>query len=140
MAAPHEGPELMDQTRFEAILAAYGADPERWPEAERAAAIAFATAHQTDMSEARAVDALLAAAPPVAPPSDLLLARIKRSTRQNLFAPLAALAACAVMGVVFGYGAGLNAPAPVANTNNELEQVLSAAFDAPASTWSSEDS
>lgn len=30
--------------RFEAILDAYGADPRRWPDAERAAALAFAAA------------------------------------------------------------------------------------------------
>ncbi|MBL8544149.1 MAG: hypothetical protein JNJ63_10115 [Hyphomonadaceae bacterium] len=140
MAAPHEGPELMDQTRFEAIVAAYGADPKRWPEAERDAAIAYAAAHAVDLSEARAIDALLGAAPPIAPPGDLLVARIARSRRQNLLAPLAALAACAVMGVIFGYGAGLSAPAQVNAENSDIEQVLSAAFDAPASAWSSEDS
>jgi hypothetical protein len=41
--------------RFEAILDAYGADPRRWPAAERAAALAFAAANPS-------APALLAAA------------------------------------------------------------------------------
>jgi len=45
----------MPRDRFEAILDAYGADPRRWPDAERAAAQAFAA---TDP----AAPALLAAA------------------------------------------------------------------------------
>lgn len=36
----------MTLERFTAILDAYGADPARWPGGERAAAIAFAEAHQ----------------------------------------------------------------------------------------------
>ena len=52
----------MDLARFETLVAAYGATPQRWPEEEREAAEAFA---RTDaratalLAEADAVDALL---------------------------------------------------------------------------------
>jgi hypothetical protein len=68
----------MDAVRFAALLDAYGADPARWPEDERAAALALlaesadARARQHD---AATLDAALDAAPP-AQPSDLLLARV----------------------------------------------------------------
>ena len=31
----------MNEVRFQEIVAAYGADPRRWPEGERVAAVAF---------------------------------------------------------------------------------------------------
>lgn len=43
----------MDRSRFEAIVAAYGADPRRWPEGERAAAEAFG---RSDAGAARLLD------------------------------------------------------------------------------------
>ncbi len=52
----------MDLTRFETLVAAYGATPSRWPEEERDAAQAFA---RTDpraaalLAEADSIDALL---------------------------------------------------------------------------------
>jgi anti-sigma factor RsiW len=52
----------MDLNRFETLVAAYGATPNRWPEEERAAAEAFA---RTDaraaalLAEADSIDALL---------------------------------------------------------------------------------
>ncbi|MDI7775361.1 hypothetical protein [Asticcacaulis sp. EMRT-3] len=53
----------MDETRFAAILAAYGAEARRWPQAEREAALAFMQAHAdlADglLAEARATDGLL---------------------------------------------------------------------------------
>lgn len=53
----------MTSERFLAIVSAYGADARRWPEAERAAARAFASAHPTlagpALAEADAADALL---------------------------------------------------------------------------------
>lgn len=57
----------MDAKRFEALTAAYGASPCRWPEAERAAAAEFMSAHATAaqriLFEARLVDAALDASP-----------------------------------------------------------------------------
>ena len=49
--------------RFRAIIDAYGAEPRRWPEAERAAAQAFAERHSQAVAawldEARGLDAML---------------------------------------------------------------------------------
>jgi hypothetical protein len=53
----------MTAERFHALIAAYGADTRRWPEAERAAAEAFAAAcpeiARTPLDKAEAIDALL---------------------------------------------------------------------------------
>ena len=53
----------MTAERFLALTAAYGADRRRWPEADRAAAEAFAAAHpdvaRPALAEADALDALL---------------------------------------------------------------------------------
>jgi len=52
----------MDLNRFEALVAAYGATPNRWPEEERAAAEAFARADPRAaalLAEADSIDALL---------------------------------------------------------------------------------
>lgn len=68
----------MEAARFAALLDAYGADPARWPEEERAAALALlATSSdaRARQREAAALDAMLGTAPP-APPSDLLVARV----------------------------------------------------------------
>ena len=54
----------MKAERFQAIVEAYGADPARWPEAERDAALVYAEqageAAQAVLAEARALDAGLA--------------------------------------------------------------------------------
>jgi hypothetical protein len=55
----------MNIERFKALVEAYGANPVRWPEAERDAAIAFATITpdaQRALDEAAALDRLLDAA------------------------------------------------------------------------------
>ncbi len=69
----------MTSERFLALVAAYGADARRWPEAEREAARAFAAA-QPDaavpaLAEADAADALLHASK-VDPPSMALRDRV----------------------------------------------------------------
>jgi hypothetical protein len=55
---------MMKAERFQAIVEAYGADPARWPEAERDAALVYAEqageAAQAVLAEARALDAGLA--------------------------------------------------------------------------------
>ena len=57
----------MTAERFLALVAAYGADRRRWPEAERPAAEAFAAAHPaltaSALAEADAIDALLHRSP-----------------------------------------------------------------------------
>lgn len=70
----------MNEVRFQEIVAAYGADPRRWPEGERAAAMTFgdAAGAKAQLREAEALDALLAGyAAPAA--NDLeAIARISR--------------------------------------------------------------
>ena len=68
----------MDLNRFEALVAAYGATPGRWPDDERAAAQAFARAdpHAAALlAEADTIDALLFAHR-VAEPSRTLRAMV----------------------------------------------------------------
>jgi hypothetical protein len=119
----------MDKARFDAILAAYGADPRRWPADERAQAEAFAAHAGAAVGEARALDAALDLAPGPAPASDLLAARIlaarKRAPRIN---PMWAMAACMAGGVLLGVGAGLNAPA---DAEPDVDWMIVAAFDSP---------
>jgi hypothetical protein len=100
----------MDEARIAAILAAYGADPARWPEAERHAAQAWAAANAARFealaADARAVDALLASDARDSAPGDLLRARILRAApKPGAFGvrAVAALAASAVLGVLIGF-------------------------------------
>lgn len=63
-------------TRFTELLDAYGADPGRWPEAERAAALALLEASPQARGlcdEARALDAALDRLPTPAPSADFRL-------------------------------------------------------------------
>jgi hypothetical protein len=68
--------------RFRAIVDAYGADPRRWPEAERAQAREWAALHRGEaeavLAEATCIDAWLGSAA-VAPPDDVLHRRIVAS-------------------------------------------------------------
>ena len=100
----------MDAARFEAIVAAYGADPERWPQAERAEADAFAAKPEaaSTLAQARALDALLDASDE---PSPLNLTFVRRALAarpkplsQLPWRPAAALAASALIGLALGYG------------------------------------
>ena len=117
----------MDETRFEAIVSAYGADPKKWPADERAAAEAFAAAHPELLREARGIDALLNIDARALAPSDLLQARILRARRMHApvtWRPAAALAACALLGLAVGYG-GVMTAAPHPDVADAL---LSSAF------------
>lgn len=73
---------VMTSERFLALVAAYGADARRWPEAERAAAQALAAARPEvvahALAEADAADALLHASR-VAHPSTVLRDRVLAS-------------------------------------------------------------
>ncbi len=110
----------MDLNRFREIVDAYGADARRWPEGERAAALAFAErsdAHAI-LAEADALDALLDAGPTPAASPELRERILASSLRRPRFAPGpvfawrggrvlsgAALAAACACGVVFGWTA-----------------------------------
>ncbi|MGY6531764.1 hypothetical protein [Glycocaulis sp.] len=106
---------MMDAQRFEAILTAHGADPSRWPPAERADALAFERAEPDTAKAIReaaaGLDTLLAGAR--APePSDVLAARIlEAGLAETRFAPrwmqlAAVLALSAGLGLGWG-GASL---------------------------------
>ena len=109
----------MTQARFAEILDAYGAEPRRWPEAERAAAEAF-MARQADiaeplLAEARALDDAMG--PAAAAPGDLLeariLARLLRPAPRPaaIWRPAGAIAAMLLIGVCLGFAGGaLTAP------------------------------
>lgn len=105
----------MTQERFLEILEAYGADPARWPEAEREAAQAYADAHPELVAQAieteRELDALLG--PAEAEVSPLLEARILRHAPQPRPAVFAnwrltgAVAAAVLVAVTIGFGSNL---------------------------------
>jgi hypothetical protein len=125
----------MDRQRFEYLLEAYGADFARWPAGERQAGEAFASSHADEVAvsqaDERALDALLNAhRAPDADAPELLTARIlaahKRERSAFDWRAVAALAACAVFGVLIGYGGGLMAPV----ADNEAVY-FEAAFEAP---------
>jgi len=126
--------ETMDRERFATLLDAYGADFRRWPAETRAGGAAFAAqnAEATDLlAEARKLDAVLDSAREVEAPSqelaDRILAFAPRVVRPAFDRrAMLALAACAVFGVVLGYGGGLMAPAPL-----EDDTYFSMAFEAP---------
>jgi hypothetical protein len=104
----------MSRDRFEEIVAAYGADPRRWPEGERAAAEAFGRADPVAarlLDEEWALDSLLLGHA-VADPSAALTARIltrrpqtARWTRARLWWSALALGLAGASGVVAGSAA-----------------------------------
>jgi len=120
----------MDKARFEAIVAAYGAEPRRWPADERAAAEAYAARDGVDLGAERALDAMLDAAPQPIPASDLLAARILSARRKPAMRlnPAWALAACMIGGVLVGYGVGARAPT---RENIDLDAMIVASFETP---------
>lgn len=131
MAKRNETGASMNTARAIEILEAYGADAARWPEAERDGVLAALASGDEDvaaaLAQARALDAALALDQSETQRNDLLAARIMRAAPASLVkpraAPLAALAACAALGVALGFGgARFAAPEGVA------EAALAAAF------------
>jgi hypothetical protein len=118
----------VDRARFDAIIAAYGAEPRRWPAAERAEAEAFCAASRFDLGEATALDRALDGARETLDVS-LVSARILKQRRALRGEPAPAtrwaLAACALIGVAAGFGAGATA------SSVEPAQILGAALTAP---------
>ncbi len=113
--------------RLAALAAAYGADPARWPEAERDAARRLGDRLgkdiQPDMAAAARLDRLLDAAPIPPQPTAALAGRIlseaprPRGARLRLvfgamWRPVTGLAVAAMLGVLVG----AVAPAPVVDT------------------------
>src|SRR5690349_15881557 len=108
----------MDRERFNHLLEAYGGDFRRWPAEERASAAVFA-AQDADaaaaLKAARALDNAMDQARNETVETSALAARIlaQAPRAQPWLGGRArlALAACAVFGVLLGYGGGLMAPA-----------------------------
>lgn len=102
---------MMDQTRFSALVAAYGADPKRWPDADRPGALAFMASQPAIARELKAdageLDVLLEAAR-AAPPSAGLAGQILAAGQaQTRFAPQwARLAAVLALSAGLGLGWG----------------------------------
>lgn len=135
----------MTRERMEAILAAYGASPARWPEAERAAAQAWAHANAAAFAamarEAAALDAALDLDVGEAADDEALAVRILAARDGNVIpvrfgAPrpaggwrrqAAALAACAVLGLAIGF-AGAPRREDMAM---DIDAAFGAAFDLP---------
>ena len=138
--------EPMDEARMAAILAAYGADAARWPAAERDAARAWLAAHpdilEAQRDEARAVDAALAFDRRGAAVSEALAARVRadipdagetvlpfrppvQSGVSRNAGAIAALAACAVLGVVLGFSNAATAD----DFTADADAAFGAAFD-----------
>ena len=99
----------MTPQRFETIITAYGAEPRRWPEQEREAAMAFARteAGAEALAAERRLDALLdrAEAPRA---SRELVARVARTPwrqRAGWAVRAATLAAAGLLGLYVGWAA-----------------------------------
>jgi hypothetical protein len=122
----------MDRERFEVLLDAYGADFQRWPADARAAGEAFAAANGDAaalLRDAATLDRALDLAADT-PDASALASRILASAprRRAAFDTRAALAlaACAVFGIVLGYGGGMLAPLA-----DQDDGYFTAAFEAP---------
>lgn len=115
--------------RLAALAEAYGADPARWPAAEREAAQGLAQGGGTlgrSLEEAGRIDRLLDAAPPPPTASAALTGRIMAAAPQPrgarirlalgvVLRPVTGLAVAAMLGVLVG----ALAPAPVGLTDTE---------------------
>ena len=131
----------MNTDRFEQLIAAYGAEPSRWPETERAAAEAFVSANRAAaerlLFEARLIDAALDASPTVQVSHELrqrVLAgtpRPRPERRSSFWAPgwaragAGLVASCAV-----GVAAGSLAMDRVASSA-QADAILAQADDMP---------
>lgn len=111
----------MTSDRVRALLAAYGADPQRWPQPEREAAWRLADADPglaSEIAETAALDGLLDALPVPAPSPALRVrlksipdrARLRWADRLAAFwpfgapwRPAAGLVAAALVGIVVGF-------------------------------------
>jgi hypothetical protein len=109
----------MNEARLRELLEAYGADAARWPMEERADATAWLAAHPGALDEAlaqaRAIDAALALDTRAQAASTDLAARVlaaapnvvpfrRRQVGGFSMRAVAALAACALVGVALGFG------------------------------------
>ena len=133
--------EVMDQERFEALLAAYGATAARWPADERALALRYLAATPAAHSrrgEAEQLDALLDAWRVEAPPADLsrrvaATAPLPRLLRPRaLWLSAAGLAAACVLGLLVGADAERAGLGAQPTSEHEVDPAVTAALDGAA--------
>lgn len=139
---------VMDLERFEVLLDAYGAEPDRWPDDERAPAAALlerSEAARALLEGAAELDALLGEVPDEAPSAQLRrqvlaaapappqswLERLDRLTERlwpftPRWQPASALVAAAILGLVAG------AQLPDAGVESETVDVAELAFGSEA--------
>lgn len=125
----------MTQARVLEILRAYGANPARWPEAEREDVQACLDLHPELLAEIDVeteLDALLTMPDPE--PSELLQHRILRAVPEPVSqwgwrAPVAAGIAL-VLGVTIGFAGGYVAPA-----EQDVETIYADAYDSLGEDW-----
>lgn len=137
----------MNEQRFQEILASYGADPRRWPAAERSAAVAWrdGLGASESLREAEALDALLASYAAAPASNDLeIIARLSRKVsaaapqtlrmggagrparaqsflaRGRNMAAAAGFVAAALTGLVIGFSNGTSGVATTADASDEL--------------------
>jgi hypothetical protein len=127
----------MDQERFEALLAAYGADAARWPPAERAPALRYLAATPSAhalRAAVRRIDGLLDAwrvDSPDARQRDraAVSAPARQLRRRALWLSSAGLAAACILGVLAGVDIG-HASLPAQPTSErEADPAVTAALD-----------
>lgn len=109
-----EGHKDMDMRRLEVLLDAYGADPARWPAAERAAALALLAtdpAARAWLEQARRLDRALDALPPAPAPAGDLAARIRAAAQQRNAGAAALLPASQPVPLAGPVAANSNRPA-----------------------------
>ncbi|MGE8159949.1 hypothetical protein ACQKRQ_07295 [Paraburkholderia sp. NPDC080076] len=142
----------MTPERFQQIVEAYGAEPRRWPQHDRAAAQAWAQSHRAEadalLAEAAGVDAWLAA-DKVEPPDAALLERVLDSApvrqpaapRRRLWWSGAAVAGVGLLGGVAGAFAVsffvLTGTGPQASQAHE-SSYLTSSFGGSSADWSDE--
>lgn len=76
MTRPDSTPAPIDSARIAALVAAYGADPSRWPAAERDAHASAGANAEEALREAAALDAMLASLRDTPPPAADLRRRV----------------------------------------------------------------
>ncbi|HAQ36018.1 MAG: hypothetical protein CMF74_08200 [Maricaulis sp.] len=104
----------MNRERFETILDAYGARTDRWPEAEREAAITYLETHpdaRAALDAAAELDGLIQVAAVTHQPSEMLTARLlraapARAVLDNWHRVAAAAALTLFLGIGGGYFGG----------------------------------
>lgn len=127
---------MMDEKRFGELIAAFGAEPSRWPQNERAPALAFTRDHPEIAArlrkEAEALDGLLEAARTAPPPTRLEQAILAAAQAETRFAPSWARLA-AVLALSAGLGLGWSGASLRAGGSGDAAYAMAfSSFEEPA--------